>query len=54
MVPESLWMVTAATNSKMLAPWKESYEKPDSVLESRESLCSDQQHMLTRETSKNT
>ena len=36
MLPESLWMVTAAMNSKMLAPWKESYDKPDSLLESRD------------------
>ena len=26
--PKSLWTVAAATNLKMLAPWKESYDKP--------------------------
>ena len=27
-VPKSLWTVAAAPNLKMLAPWKESYDKP--------------------------
>ena len=26
--PKTLWMVTAAIKLKMLAPWKEIYEKP--------------------------
>ena len=26
--PKSLQMVTAATNEKMLAPWKKSFDKP--------------------------
>ena len=26
--PKSLWTVATASNLKMLAPWKESYDKP--------------------------
>ena len=28
LAPKSLWMVTAATELKTLAPWKQRYDKP--------------------------
>ena len=39
-------MVTAAMKFKMLAPWKRSYDQPDSILKSRDITLPTKVHLV--------
>ena len=44
--PKSLQMVTAGMKLKMLAPWKESYHQPSSILKSRDVTLPTKVHVV--------
>ena len=44
--PKSLWMVTAATKWKMLAPWKKSCDKPRQCIEKQRHYFATKVHIV--------